>query len=156
MGVDTTAYSVPADLVKKIRRNNDLIGGVIEPEDGADFARFDFDSSVEVWVSVLRAAEYKKTAKNIDSEQFDTGMLDYDGYDMWLVPPSQLKAMLKELEPASWEQLRTAGLAAEATDRRGTLLLESEYEGYFCSIDEFRAFLQTASQQGHYLLFTEA
>lgn len=157
MGVVTTVYSVPADLVRKIRKDNDLIGSVIDPEEGSTVQEsFDFDSSVEAWVSVLRAADYVETAKNIDSEQFDTGLLDYDGYDMWLVPPSQVRSMLKELQPASWEQLRTAGLAAEVTDRRGTKLRESEYEGYFCILDQFKTFLEGAALHGHYLLFTEA
>jgi hypothetical protein len=157
MGVITTAYSVAADLVKKIRKDNDLIGSIIEPEEeGAAVSSFDFDTTVEAWVSVLEAAKYKKTAKYINSEQFDTGVLDYDGYDMWLVTPSQVQAMVKELRLATWEQLKAIGLAAEVTDRRGSKLLEEEYEGYFSTLSSFKTFLDGAAQLGHYLLFTEA
>ena len=99
------------------------------------------------------------TAKNLDCESFfysDKGTLEYDGYDVWAIPPSQVKAMAKELESVNFSGLTTAGLANEVSDKRGTTIPESLYESYFGDIEEIKKFIKTAGDQGHYLLFAEA
>lgn len=153
MGVITTAYVLTPNQIKKIRKDHEALGDIIESENAV---RYDFDTIIEAWVSIFHACGFTKTAKNIDSEQFELGQIEYDSYDIWVVPPKQVQAMVQELQPAKFELLKSTGMAAGTTDKRGSLLLEAEYSSYFGDIQELKDFLQKAADQGHYLLFTEA
>lgn len=161
MGVITTAYSIPPKMMRKIRANNDNLGYIFESEDeNWKVKSYDFDKTIEETVSILREAGCKKTAKNIDCENYfysdDSSYFDYDGYDIWTIPPSQVKSMLNELENVDVEKLKSKGNIGEITDRRGTIMNESLYKSYVSDIKTIRNFFKETARQENYLLFTEA
>ena len=163
MGVLTTAYSIPPNLMRKIRSDNDNLTYLLDPEDENvrwKVEEYGFDTGVEVIIRILREAGCEKSAKNIDCETYfysdNSSYLDYDGYDMWIVPPAQVKAMFKELEKVKVEELQAKGIVNEITDRRGTVLPESLYQSYVGDLNEIRKFLSKTAEAGNYLLFAEA
>jgi hypothetical protein len=170
MGVTTTAYSLELKMIKKVRANNDNLAYVFdyfEDEDGVfgpgedktkpwQVESYDFDSSIDVYIQIFREAGYTKTAKSIDCEYADLDAFDYGGYDIWVVPPSGIKAMVKELENAAFEVLKAKGIGSQVTDRRGNAIPESTFEGYLSDIKGIKEFFNKAFMQGHYLVFAEA
>ncbi|HRH45125.1 MAG TPA: DUF1877 family protein [Pyrinomonadaceae bacterium] len=164
MGVITVAYSISPKLMRKIRADNDnlaYIFGDCEDENEAwKVESYDFDKGIEEIISILHEADCKKTAKNIDCENYfysdNSSYLDYDGYDVWTIPPSKVKAMLKELEKVNVTELKNKGNINGITDRRGTLLPESLYQSYVGDLKTIRKFFQKTVEQGNYLLFAEA
>lgn len=164
MGVITTAYSIPPPMMRKIRADNDnlayIFGECEDENEGWKVESFDFDKGIEETISVLREADCPKTAQKIDCENYfysdNSSYLDYDGYDVWTIPPSQVKAMLKELEKANVEELKAKGNINGITDRRGTLLPESLYKSYVGDLGRIKKFFQKTVEQGNYLLFAEA
>src|SRR4051812_25209876 len=116
MGVVTTVYSMPPNLMRKIRKDNDNLANLLEPEDENlrwKVETYDFDTIIESLIQILRESGYQKTAKRIDCENYfysDNGTLEYNGYDIWAIPPSQVRTMAKDLETATFEELKTKGL----------------------------------------------
>jgi hypothetical protein len=163
MGVITTAYSIPLNLMRKIRSDNDNLVYLLDPEVENvrwKVEKYGFDTGVEVIISILREVGCEKTAKNIDCENYfysdNSSYLDYDDYDIWIIPPSQVKAMLKELEKVNVKELIAKGNVNEIKDRRGTLLPENLYKSYVGDLKDLRKFLDKTAEAGNYLLFTEA
>lgn len=163
MGVLTTAYSIPPKMMRKIRTDNDNLVFVVGDCEKSKFWKsesLDFDKSIEETISILREAGCEKTAKNFDCESYfysdSRNYIDYDGYDIWTIPPSQVKTMLKEIEKADIEKLKAKGNINQITDRRGIVLPESLYESYVDDLQNIRKFLRKTAEQGNYLLFTEA
>lgn len=160
MGVVTTAYSILPKTMRKIRADNDYLEHVFEGGDlNREIESYDFDTIIEPWISILREMGYKKTAENIDFERYfsdSQNCLDYDGYDIWIISPSKVKAMAEEIQNAVFTELKNKGLAYGITDRRGKILLESEYEGYFGDIENLKKFFKKTADEGNYLLFSEA
>lgn len=162
MSVSTLAFSTPPKLVAKIRRNNDLLGKILEPEEVDDLWKvesYDFGTDIESWLQLFRACGFKRCAKNLDGERFfysERGTLEYDPYDVWVVPPSQVKAMALELKDACLDGMRVKGLAAEVSDRRDNVISDDMYESFFGDLEDIKKFLQGAADQGHFLIFAEA
>jgi hypothetical protein len=170
MGVTTTAYSVPPKMMRKIRADNEKLAfvfGYFEDEDGVfsasddekkrwEVENCDFDSSIDVYIKIFRTAGYEKTARKIDSEYADLDTFEYGGYDIWVVPPSGVKAITRELEDATFEVLKAKTIGGEITDRRGNLLNQDLLESYLSDIESFKNFFNKAFAQGHYLIFAEA
>ena len=163
MRVMTNAYSVPANLMKRIRRNNDLLANILEPEEkNPDWKveNYDFDKGIESYLSLLRAGNCVKTAKYFDCETFfyseSAGSLEYDSYDVWAIPPSKVKAVSKELDGVTLESLTKSGVANEVSDRRNWVIPEDQYPSYFGDIEQLKEFVKTAAELGHYLIFAEA
>jgi hypothetical protein len=163
MGVDSIAYSIPPKMMRKIRADNDNLGyvfGNVEDEnEDWQVESFDFGTGIEVFINILREAGYPKTAKKIDCEyNFYSGSrnyLDYDSYNVWIIPPSEVKVMAQELANVTFDGLKS-GIAGEIKDRRGHTMLESLYESYLSDIESLKKFLQRTAEQGNYLLFAEA
>ncbi|MBX7172326.1 MAG: YfbM family protein [Pyrinomonadaceae bacterium] len=163
MGVITTAYSIPPNLMRKIRADNDNLAFILEPEDenpNWKVEDYDFDKAIEELISFLQEFGYKKTAEKINCETYfysdSKNYLDYDGYDIWIIPPSQVKSMFDELKNATLSELKKKGVANEMHDRRGSRIPENFYESYFMDIVNLKNFLKKVAGQGNYLLFTEA
>ncbi len=164
MGVITTAYSIPPKLMRKIRAdNNNLVyvfGDCEEEIEIWKLESYDFDKAIEETISILREAGCKKTAQMIDCENFfysdNSSYLDYNGYDVWTIPPSKVKAMAKELEKANFEELIAKGNVTGIKDRRGTILPESLYQSYIGDIESIKKFFKKTAENGNYLLFAEA
>lgn len=164
MGVLTTCYSVSADLMKKIRRNNDNLADLLGLNDESDpnwkVADFEFDKGFEETIGLLRAAGFRKTYYYLDGERYfyskTASYLEYEGYGIWIVPPSKTKIIVRELEPATFEKIKKIGLARQATDYYGQVIPEGDYEYYVGRIDRLKQFFKESSEQGHYLLFAQA
>lgn len=169
MGVLTTAYSIPPEVMTKVRADNENLGYILdyfEDEDGIfgagedkgklwEIESYDFDKGIEVYIHIFREAGFTKTARNIDSEYADLDAFDYGGYDTWLIPPSGVKAMCKELEKATFEVLKAKEFP-DITDRRGSPLLDNELESYLSDIEGIKKFFDKTFEQGNYLIFAEA
>jgi Domain of unknown function (DUF1877) len=160
MGVTTNAYSLEPKMIKKVRADNEniafILGDCEIESQHWKVESYDFDTGIEVHIKIMREAGYTKTAKNINSEYADLDIFDYNGYDIWVIPPSQVKAMVKELENATFETIKAKNIGGQVTDRRGTVLVDSLFESYLSDIDGIRAFFRKAMEKGHYLLFAEA
>jgi hypothetical protein len=163
MGVDSIAYSIPPKMMRKIRADNDNLGyvfGNVEDEnEDWQVESFDFGTGIEVFINILREAGYPKTAKKIDCEYYfgsgSRNYLDYDSYNVWIIPPSEVKVTAQELANVTFDGLKS-GIAGEIKDRRGHSMLESLYESYLSDIESLKKFLQRTAEQGNYLLFAEA
>lgn len=159
MGVITVAYSITANMLRKIRNDNENLAYIKEPEDENSrwkVEELDFDSGIEPTISILREVGCPKTAKNLNCEYADLDLFDYNGYDIWTVSPSQVAAMLKELEKVNVKELIAKGNVNEVTDRRGAVLQESLYESYVSDLVSIKKFIKQTVEEGNYLLFTEA
>jgi len=159
MGVCTTVYAVNAKMMRKIKTDNEnmaFIVGECEENEAWEVAKYEFDKSIEVFISLLYEANAKKSAKFIDSEYADLELFDYEPYDIWAISPSKVKMMIKELENITWESLKTDKGSKEVTDRRNNILTENELKGYLEELSDIKQFLNEVLKQGNYLLFTEA
>jgi len=164
MGVITTAYSIPPDMMRKIRANNDKLEFILDTgeEVAARWAveEYDFDKAIDEKSRILNGCGFVKTAKRFDCESYfyakGRNYLDYDSYNVWIIPPSEVKAMFKELEHANFEELKATGLANEVTDYDGDPILEDDYQYYIGDIEEIKKFLNAAAAAGNYLLFAAA
>ncbi|MEY4529507.1 MAG: hypothetical protein RLZZ156_228 [Deinococcota bacterium] len=158
MGVTTNAYSLEPKIIKKIRADNENLAFILgDCEDESQHWKvesYDFDKGIETYITMMREAGFVKTAKNIDSEYADLDLFDYNDNDLWIIPPSQVKAMCKELENVTFESLRAKNLS-DITDRRGNPLNNDQLESYLSDIDGIKAFFRKAMEKGHYLLFAE-
>ena len=159
MGVTTNAYSLEPKMIKKVRADNENIAFILgDCEDESQHWKvesYDFDTSIETYITMMREAGFVKTAKSINCEYADLDIFDYNGNDLWVIPPSQVKAMCKELENVTFESLKAKKLS-DITDRRGNPLNNDQLENYLSDIDGIKAFFRKAMEKGHYLLFAEA
>lgn len=157
MGVNTTAYSIEPKMMKKVRADNENFAFIFgECEDESEIWKvesYDFDTGIDVFIKIFREANCIETAKKIDSEYADLDVFDYNGYDIWAITPSSVKAMCKEIEKANFDKQEFGN---EITDRRGTVLLDSELESYLSDIEGIKKFFDKVFEQGNYVIFSEA
>jgi hypothetical protein len=164
MGVLCTAYSIPAPLMRKIRADNDNLAFIlgiedeIQPEWKVD--DYDFDKGFEDIIGVLRQCGYRKIYKLLDGEGYfyseDKNYIDYEGYDIWIVTPANVKFIVKELEKVTLAQIKAAGIAEPLTDYYNKVIPENSYKSYLGYIRDMKKFFNKAAGQGNYLLFAEA
>jgi len=159
MGVVTIAYSVEPKMMKKVRADNEkfafIFGECEDESEHWEVESYDFDTGIDAYIQIFRGAGFTKTAKSIDSEYADLDIFDYNGYDIWVIPPSGVKVICKEIEKATFETLKAKELS-EITDRRGTKMQESLIESYLSDIEGIKNFLGKTLEKGNYLLFSEA
>ncbi len=100
---------------------------------------------------------FQKAGKNVDSEYFYDDLLE-SSYTAWIITPSEVKAMVKELNNVTFANLKAKSKNFEslATDRRGNILPEDILEGYFSSIEVISAFFKKTAEQGNSLVFGES
>jgi hypothetical protein len=164
MGVITTAYAIPAPLMRKIRADHDNLAFVLDNGDEEHpkwkVEQFDFDGRIDETHSILRACGYRKAAESLDLENYfypkGRNYLDYEGYNVWILTPAEIKKVAAELENATFEELKAKGLANEATDYDGKIIDEFDYHYYVGDIAEIKKFFETNAGQGNYLLFAVA
>lgn len=178
MGVVTTVYSVGPGMMKKVETDNGNIAyitGDCEENEKWELASFDFDSSVDTYISIFFNAGAKECRKLIDSEYADPDLFDFNGYNIWTVSPSTVETMVEELEaltPAVEDRIIGYSLmeivngviqvdnqeieVLKIADRRGRLLSSDEIRSYLDSIRSFKKFLQAVMAKKNYLLFSEA
>jgi len=178
MGVTTTIYSVEPGMMKKVEEDNEklaYITGDCEENENWKAESFDFDTGVNTYIKIFFNAGAKETRKMIDSEYVDLDLFDFNGYNIWVLPPSDVQTMMGELDaitPAVEEKIISYSLmnivngtividnheveVLKITDRRGRPLSPDEIRGYLDSVRSFKAFLQKVVEQKNYLIFSEA
>jgi len=165
MGVITTAYSIPPSMMRKIRADHDNLAyildlGIDEEKPKWKIEQFDFDGRIDETHSILRACGYRKAATSLDLENYfysdGPNYLDYEGYNVWILTPAVVKQVAKELEPATFKELKRVGLANEATDYHAKVIDEFDYHYYVGDIEKIKEFFETNAEQGNYLLFAVA
>jgi hypothetical protein len=157
MGVTTTAYSITPLLMRKIRANTEILDIVFGSEEDAEspysygkLEMYEFDKRLYETNKILRECGYKKTYARLDT----ANSIDHS-FDVWVATPSQVKAIVKELEPATHQALKAEGLAKEITDYDGNLISADDYDYYVGDIEEIKKFFGQIAGQGNYLLFAE-
>jgi|GEM_PF-3257360 len=178
MGVTTTIYSVEPGMMKKVEEDNEklaYITGDCEENENWKAESFDFDTGVNTYIKIFFNAGAKETRKMIDSEYVDLDLFDFNGYNIWVLPPSDVQTMMGELDaitPAVEEKIISYSLmnivngtividnheveVLKITDRRGRSLSPDEIRGYLDSVRSFKAFLKKVVEQKNYLIFSEA
>jgi hypothetical protein len=163
MSVFSTAYSIPPEMMEKIRADNTHLHpilGIFEYEDPSpEFEAYRFSSRIRETMSILKYAGYEKTAVALDGEGyvFDKGpnYINYEGLDVWFILPSEIKAISEELEKATFEALKAEGLAQGVRDYNCQTIPESAYLHYVGDIEAIKVFFKKAASLGHYLVFEE-
>ena len=164
MGVLTTGYSIEPKQMRKIRADNDnlifLLGFDEEENQTWKVPSYDFDKSFADLIGVLRHCGYQKIYKLLDGEGYfyseGSNYIDYEGYDIWVVSPANVKKIVQELETLTLAKIKAAGAAEPLTDYYGKTIPESSYKSYFAYISDMKKFFQKAAENGNYLLFAEA
>ncbi|MFT3980066.1 MAG: hypothetical protein QM687_06315 [Ferruginibacter sp.] len=168
MGVTTTIYSVEPGMMKKVEEDNEnlaYITGDCEENENWEVASFDFDSGVDTYINIFFNAGAKESRKLIDSGYAELGLFDFNGYDIWAIPPSAVEIMQDELEaltPAMEDKIISDNLVdnhetevMKIKDRRGTVLPGDAIRGYLDDIEKFKEFLYKAKEQKNYLIVIE-
>jgi hypothetical protein len=178
MSVTTTIYAVGTKMMKKVKADNEkfaFLFGECEEDERWKVESFSFESSVDTYTQIFFNAGAKKSRGLIDSGNNNLDIFDYNGYDIWVVPPSRVKTMTKELEalnPTMEDKIISYSLmeivngiiqidkqeieVLKITDRRGNPLSSDEIRACLEDITKFKEFLQKAVEQQHYLLFSES
>jgi hypothetical protein len=160
MGVLTTAYSVPPAMMKKIKADHENLGfvfGVVE--DGAEAWKceeFGFDKGFEERIGILGENGCPKTQEALDLECADEADPTYDGYDVRAVSPATVKKIAKELASATFEELKTRGLANGITDYYGKPIPADAYSHYVGDIEQMKTFFAKVAAAGHWLVIAAA
>ena len=87
MSVSTTAYSIDAKTLKKLKHDEDnfaFLFGDCDDDERWETERYDFDTNINFYVSLFRRVGLETVGTNIDSEASELG--NYDAYDIWFVP----------------------------------------------------------------------
>ena len=160
MGVLTTAYSVPPEMMKKIKADHEKLGFVFGVEEGGGKAweceTFEFDKGFEERIGILGENGYPKTREALDLESADEDDPSYDGYDVRVVSPATLKKLAKELASATFAELKKKGLANGTTDYYGKTIPAEAYSYYVGDIEDMKAFFAKAATAGHWLVIAAA
>jgi hypothetical protein len=148
LGVLTTLYRVPETVIKRIKKNPDLMN-VIEYADDHQPDELgltklppscDLDKALDDVVQLLRGAGHKQLSKALDPED-EKGLLEWDGEAaVHLFSPSRVKQIQKLIDQVDTKTLGKKAIAAEATDYNGTPFDEasaSSYTGVFKFLAKF-------------------
>jgi hypothetical protein len=161
MGVLTVAYSIPSEMMKKIRATNsnlDLVLG-LGANKNSDWKveSYSFEEHLEETVEILRETGYTKTAEKLDCEKYfyakGENYLKYKDHDVWIVLPDEVKIISAEIQKATFKKLKAVGLENELTDYDGEVIEEDMYDQYVGDIDKVKKFFKKSAAQKNYLLF---
>jgi hypothetical protein len=165
MGVETTAYSVPPKMMRKIRAANEVLdfvfGNSDEEKPEWKFDEMGFGKRFEENITILREGGCRKTSKILNLEGYfysddKSNFIEYDGYEVVIVPPSKVKTVAQELENMNFEKLKTECLEKGVTDYYGTIIRENEYDSYISSIRQMKKFFQKNADAGNFVIFATA
>lgn len=161
MGVLTTAYSISPSQMRKLRADENnfklLLPLDLEAPPKWNVERYEFGKHFEETIGILRVCGYRKTFCLLNFENYYNpdykNFWNVEGYNLWSVTPAELRIICNELADATFEKLKTVGLAAKATDYFGEVIPEEMYEYYVGKIEEIKDFFKGIAEQGNFLLF---
>src|SRR5262245_53704911 len=134
MGVETIAYSVPPEKMRKLKRNFELLDKLShyaqeEMEADWDFESFSFSKGWEETIEILRTGGFPLFGKKLNHENF----WDCD-YEVWSVTPKAAQRVADHLKGADFEELKRIGLENKLTDYWGQEIHEQMYSYYIGDI----------------------
>ncbi len=154
MGVETIAYSIPPERVRKMKRNVELLEKLSnyapEVEPDWDFENYSFAKGWEETVKIIRAGGFPSFEKKLNHENY----WDADDYEVWSVTPQAVKKVAEDLKTANFESLKSMALAKKLTNYYGEEIAENMYGYYIGDIEEIKAFLRQTAEKGNFLLFS--
>ena len=164
MGVLTTAYSISPSQMRKLRADENnfklLLPVDLEFPPKWNVERYKFGKHFEETIGILRVCGYQKTFRLLNFENYHNpdykNFWNYEGYNIWTITPAELKIICGELADATFEKLKTVGLAAKATNYFGEIIPEEMYEYYVGKIKQIKSFFKRIDEQGNFMLFATA
>lgn len=164
MGVLTTAYSISPSQMRKLRADENnfklLLSIDLNSQPKWKVGKYEFDKHFEETIGILRDCGHQKTFRLLNFENYHNprykNFWNYEGYNLWSITPAELRIICNELEGASFEKLKTIGLAAETTDYFGKIIPEEMYEYYVGDIDVTKDFFKQTAEQENFLVFAAA
>lgn len=164
MGVLTTAYSVSLSQMRKLRADENNFKLLLQIDLNSPpkwkVGKYEFDKHFEETIGILRACDYRKTFRLLDFENYHNprykNFWNYEGYNIRSITPAELKIICDELADATFEKLKTVGLAAETMDYFGKIIPEEMYEYYVGDIEEIKDFFKRTAEQKNFLVFATA
>ncbi|HQU82471.1 MAG TPA: DUF1877 family protein [Pyrinomonadaceae bacterium] len=163
MGVETNAYSIPPKMMRKIKNNNDNLAYVLGYEEKPDwkFDEMDFGKRFEENIVILREAGHGKIHDTLDLEEIvysedERKFIDYDGYEICIISPSNVKKVSREFENVKFGKLKANSIAKEITDYYGQIIREYEYDYYISNLKQMKKFFANAAEKGNYIIFATA
>lgn len=160
MGVLTTMYSVPPQMMKKINADNErlaFVTGDAEDEDGGNWKcdSIDFDKHYVEVIGLLNTAGHNKVYKILDVESSE-GDLELDPYDLLLVKPAKVKKLAELLKGVTPASIKKELEGKEVTDYYGKPMLDSDIDSYLSELPRIQKLLKKAVADGHSLIVAEA
>jgi hypothetical protein len=152
MSVTSTAYSVTPAQLKKLRGDNEVFASLFGEDDGEDASWevpklefIDFEDTHRLLHYAGAPTMHKILDFELMSDEFE-----YEGYDISLATPAQVKKIAGELAKMTLAKVREKGLAAEfKSDRRHELLKPEDYDAQFAEIARVRDFFAKAAKKGN-------
>lgn len=157
MSVSTTAYSIDAKTLKKLKHDEDnfaFLFGDCDDDERWETERYDFDTNINFYVSLFRRVGLETVGTNIDSEASELG--NYDAYDIWFVPTKTVKKMVVELTAMTPDELKMRADELALSDRHGSSLSRDAVHDFIDQIPAMTKFFKKAAEQENSLVFSEA
>jgi hypothetical protein len=149
----STVHSVPPDLLRKIKKGNELFRFLFGDEETEDamwkldrFTFVDFEDTH----GLLHRAGFSALHKTLDFENGNDEAFEYEDYDIQVASPAKVKKIAQELAKVTLAVVREKGLETEfRSDRRGELLKPEDYDAQFAEIERSRDFFAATAQAGN-------
>ncbi|HQU82475.1 MAG TPA: hypothetical protein PKY59_05095 [Pyrinomonadaceae bacterium] len=150
MGVLTTAYSIPPEIMKKIQAYKKHLEKIFHAVEGWRFDDYGFDKSWEEKIRIIGKC-YPRTRNRLNHQN----CWKYPDYDVWIVKPKDVKFAADDIANASFVSLKKwCNIKGEfVRDYYGNPIPESLYDYYIGDLETFKTFLKKAADDGNYLLF---
>jgi hypothetical protein len=158
MGVLTTAYSIPCDVMRKIQGYKKHLEKVFNAKADWRFENYGFGKSWEEKIRIIGKC-YPSTRNRLNHQK----CWIYPDYDVWIVKPKEVQFVANDLSKTTFEGLkkwcnlpRRDGRREYVADANGEKIPEELYDYYIGDIENLKLFLRTAADDGNYLIFATA
>jgi hypothetical protein len=148
MGVLTTAYSIPLEVMRKIQGYKKHLDKIFHAEKDWRVESYGFDKGWEEKIRIIGKC-YPRTFNRLNHQK----CWKYPDHDVWVVKPKEVQFVAGDFARATSESLKKWGLKGGVRDHNGEMIPEELYDYYLGDIENFKAFLQKAATDGNYLIF---
>lgn len=155
MGVLTTAYSIPPEVMRRIQGYKKHLEKIFQAQKDWRFESYGFDKGWEEKIRIIGKC-YPRTLNRLNHQN----CWKYPDYDVWVVKPKEVKFVAGDIAKTNIEHLkkwcnllRRDGRQECVVDANGKKIPEELYDYYIGDIENFKAFLQKAATNEHYLIF---
>ncbi len=148
MGILTTAYSIPPEVMRKIQGYKKHLEKIFQAQKDWRFESYGFDKGWEEKIRIIGKC-YPRTLNRLNHQN----CWKYPDYDVWMVKPKEVKFVAGDIARASSESLKKWGLKGGVRNYYGEMISEELYDYYIGDIENLKAFLQKAAIDENYLIF---